>query len=69
MKHFTTIIQVTEDGQYIPAIFAYDTIEDAKAKAYAELGYSYSTKTLKKCIVCVQDEAMNIEFTDTYEEG
>lgn len=69
MKHFTTIIQVTDDGQYIPAILAYDTIEDAKAKAYAELGYSYSAKTLKKCIVCVQDEAMNIEFTDTYEEG
>ena len=69
MKHFTTIIQVTEDGQCIPAIFAYDTIEDAKAKAYAELGYSYSAKTLKKCIVCVQDEAMNIEFTETYEEG
>lgn len=67
MKHFTIVIQVTEDGQYIPAIFAYDSLDDAKAKAYAELGYAYSTKTLKKCIVCVQDEQMNIEFTDTYE--
>lgn len=69
MKHFTTIIQMTEENNYIPAIYAYDTLDDAKAKAYAELGYSYSAKTLKKCIVCVQDEAMNIEFTDTYEEG
>lgn len=66
MKHFTTLIQITEDDKYIPAIYAYDTLDEAKAKAYAELGYSYSAKTLKKCIVCVQDENMNIEFTDTY---
>ncbi len=67
MKHFTTIIQVTEDCQFIPAIFAYDSLDEAKSKAYSELGYAYSAKALKKCIVCVQDEQMNIEFTDTYE--
>lgn len=67
MKHFTTIIQVTEDGQYVPAIYAYDTLEDAKAKAYSELGYAYSSKILKKCVVLVQDETMSVEFTDTYE--
>jgi hypothetical protein len=67
MKHFTTIIQLTEDNQFIPAIFAYDSLDEAKSKAYSELGYAYSEKVLKKCIVCVQDEQMNIEFTDTYE--
>lgn len=67
MKHFTTVIQVTEENNYIPAIYAYDTLEDAKAKAYSELGYAYSSKTLKKCIVLVQDETMNAELTDTYE--
>ena len=64
--YFTIIIQHTKDNNYIPAIFKYPTIDDAKAKAYSEIGYNYSAKVLKSCMVQVIDEFGSVLFTETY---
>lgn len=65
-KYFTTIIQCTDDDEYIPAIYGYDLLDDAKSKAYSEIGYQYAMRVLKKCTVLVIDENGGVLFSVNY---
>lgn len=65
-KYFVIIIQCTDDDEYIPVIYGYDLLDDAKSKAYSEIGYQYATRALKKCTVLVIDENGGVLFSVNY---
>lgn len=65
MKYFVTTIQKKADGTYSNVINRYDTIEQAKVKAYTELAYGFGSD-LELCAVSIMDDYMNIFYKDVY---
>lgn len=65
MKYFVTTIQKKTDGTYTNIINRYDTIEQAKVKAYTELAYGFGSN-LALCSVSITDDAMNVFYKDVY---
>lgn len=65
MNYFVTTIQKKTDGTYTNVINRYDTIEQAKVKAYTELAYGFGSD-LALCSVSITDDAMNVLYKDVY---
>ena len=65
MKYFVTTIQKKTDGTYTNVINRYDTIEQAKVKAYTELSYGFGSD-LALCSVSITDDSMNVFYKDVY---
>ena len=65
--YFVTVIQKTANGDYANNIFRYETLDEAKAKAYTELAYGFASE-LELCAVSVSNDLLNILLKDVYKK-